>query len=369
MATSIKKTKAKPSRDSPKKSQPKRARATEELRRQRDEAREQLAAASHILRVIASSPTHLQPVLDVVAENAARLCESVDAQIFRVEDDVLQVVASYGPFPAVPLPLGRGSVTGRAVVDRQAIHIPDINAESESEFPESKKAPIRGGSDTRTRLAVPLLREGNAIGAILVRRAEVRAFSDTQIKLLETFADQALIAIENVRLFKELEARNRDITEALEQQTATSEILQIISSSPTDLQPVFDIIVHNAAQLCEGSGCSVVRLDGEMLYLAAQYNISAEAREAMQRMFPMRPTRELAVARAVFDSAVIHMPDVNEEVEYRHDIAEISYARALLAVPLLRNGRPIGAIGVNRSRVGPFSDKQIALLKTFADRR
>jgi GAF domain-containing protein len=367
MATSIKKTKAKPSRDSPQKSQPKRAQTTEELRRERDEALEQLAAASHILRVIASSPTHLQPVLDVVAENAARLCESVDAQIFRVEDDVLRVVASYGPFPAVPLPLGRGSVTGRAVVDRQAIHIPDINAESESEFPESKKAPIRGGSDTRTRLAVPLLREGNAIGAILVRRAEVRAFSDTQIKLLETFADQAVIAIENVRLFKELEARNRDITEALEQQTATSEILQIISSSPTDLQPVFDIIVHNAAQLCEGSGCSVVRLDGEMLYLAAQYNISAEAREAMQRMFPMRATRELAVARAVFDSAVIHMPDVNEEVEYRHDIAEISYARALLAVPLLRNGRPIGAIGVNRSRVGPFSDKQIALLKTFAD--
>jgi two-component system, NtrC family, sensor kinase len=212
-----------------------------------------------------------------------------------------------------------------------------------------------------------MLREGTLIGVIVIRRTEVQPFTDKQIELVTTFADQAVIAIENVRLFQELQVRNRDLTEALEQQTATSEILQIISSSPTDLQPVFDIIVHNAAQLCEGSGCSVVRFDGEMLYLVAQYNISAEAREAMQRMFPMRPTRELAVARAVFDSTVVHMPDVLEEVEYRHDIAEISYARALLAVPLLRNGRPIGAIGVNRSRAGPFTDKQVALLKTFAD--
>src|SRR5262249_43569116 len=151
------------------------------------ESLEQQTATSEVLGVIASSPTNIQPVLDVVAENAARLCNSVDAQIFRVEDDLLRVVASYGPFPAVPLPVDRGSVTGRAVVDRQAIHIHNINAESESEFPQSKKAPGRGGSYTRTRLAVPLLREGIAIGAILVRRMEGRAFSDKPGTLLKTF--------------------------------------------------------------------------------------------------------------------------------------------------------------------------------------
>src|SRR5262245_13909566 len=227
----------------PKESRPKQTQVIEQLRRERDEAREQLAAASHILGVIASSPTRLLPVLDEVAENAARLCDSVDAQIFRVEDDVLRVVASYGPFPAAPLPVDRGSVTGRAVVDRQAIHIHDINAEPESEFPVSKKAPSRGGSDTRTRLAVPLLREGISIGAVLVRRTEVRPFSDRQIALLTTFADQAVIAIENVRLFQELK-------ESLEQQTATSEILGVIASSPTDIQPVLDVVAENAARLC-----------------------------------------------------------------------------------------------------------------------
>ena len=331
------------------------------------ESLEQQTATSEILGVIASSPTDIQPVLDVVAENAARLCDAVDAQIIRVEGNGYRHMASYGSLPVTERddvrPLIRGLVVGRAIIDQQTIHIHDLAAESEDDLP----APFLRTAGVRTVLATPLLREGVPIGAIQIRRQEVRPFTDKQIGLLQTFADQAVIAIENVRLFNELQVRNRDLTEALEQQTATSEILQIISSSPTDLQPVFDIIVHNAAQLCEGSGCSVVRFDGEMLYLVAQYNISAEAREAMQRMFPMRPTRELAVARAVFDSAVIHMPDVNEEVEYRHDIAEIGYARALLAVPLLRNGRPIGAIGVNRSRVGPFTDKQIALLKTFAD--
>ena len=151
-------------------------------------------------------------------------------------------------------------------------------------------------------LATPLLREGVAIGVIDIRRTEVRPFSEKQIALLKTFADQAVIAIENVRLFKELEVRNRDLTEALEQQTATSEILAVISSSPTDVQPVFDTIVKNAARLCEGSGCSVVRFDGEMVHLAAQHNVSAEAHDAMRRRFPHHPTRESAMERAVLDS-------------------------------------------------------------------
>jgi GAF domain-containing protein len=343
------------------------------------EALEQQTATSEILRVIANSPTDIQPVLDVVAENAARLCEAKDAVIYRVDGDTLQQVAVYGPIPVGqrPLPFTRGTPTGRAVLDRKSIHVHDMTAELETEFPNAK--PLQQISGTRTFLATPLLREGTPIGAIVIRRTEVRPFSEKQIALLKTFADQAVIAIENVRLFKELGDRNRQLTEALEHQTATSEILSVISSSPTDVQPVFDTIVKNAAQLCQGSGASVVRYDGELLYLVAQYNISAEVHEFMQRMFPKRPARQFAMERAVLDSTVIHIPDTYQDTEYRttlrseqwvrsqRDLAETGEARALLAAPLLRDGRPIGAIGVNRSHPGPFTENQIALLKTFAD--
>jgi GAF domain-containing protein len=348
----------------------------EDRNRQLTEALDQQTATSEILRVIASSPTDIQPVLDTVAENAARLCEATDATIWRIDGESLRSVAHFGaralemaaePAPLLQLqrPLNRDWPGGRAVVDGQTIHVHDLAAEVETEFPEAKAR--QQASGYRTILATPLLRESVPIGAIHIRRREVRSFTDTQIKLLETFADQAVIAIENVRLFQELQARNRDLTEALEQQTATSEILRVISSSPTDLQPVFDIIVSNAAQLCEGSGASVVRYDGELLHLVAQYNISAEGRDAMQRMFPRPPTRDFAMTRAVLDCAVIHIPDVREDAEYQQRAVRPEEVQALLAAPLLRDGRPIGAIGVNRSYRGPFSDNQIALLKTFAD--
>jgi GAF domain-containing protein/anti-sigma regulatory factor (Ser/Thr protein kinase) len=240
-----------------------------------------------------------------------------------------------------------------------------VAVETQNEFPGGKNIqPVTG---TRTALATPLLREGVAIGAIFIRRTEVRPFTEKQIALLKTFADQAVIAIENVRLFQELQVRNRDLTEALEQQTATGEILSVISSSPTDVQPVFDTIVKNAARLCEGSGCSVVRFDGEMVHLVAQHNVSAEAHDAMQRRYPRHPTRESAMERAVLDSTVIHIPDVRQDPDFRLHAELAGEVKALLAAPLLRDGRPIGAIGVNRSYPGSFTDKQIALLKTFAD--
>ena len=340
-------------------------RENKELKRERNEALEQQTATSEILRVIASSPTDIQPVLDVVAENAARLCDASDAQILRVDADILRLIASYGSLPtSVIRPINRQIASGRAVIDRQTIHVHDLAAAAD-EYPESTYRGVARG--VRTQLVTPLLRERLPIGAILIRRVEVRPFSEKQIALLKTFADQAVIAIENVRLFQELQGRNRDLTEALEQQTATSEILSVISSSPTDVQPVFDTIVKNAARLCEGSGASVVRYDGEMFYLVAQYNISEEIRDAMQRMFPTPPTRQFGMTRSVLDSTVIHIPDVRQDAEYRQDDVRAAEVRAVLAAPLLRDGRPIGAIGVNRSYPGSFTDNQIALLKTFAD--
>ena len=196
--------------------------------------------------------------MDTIAENAARVCGASDAVIRLVDGNVLLTAAHYGPVPdvAAERPIDRRSPGGRAVVDRQVIHIEDALSLPEAEFPETHPSDLR--VSIRTVLAVPLMREDVPIGSIHMRRTEVRPFSEKQIALLKTFADQAVIAIENVRLFKELEARNRDLTEALEQQTATSEILRVIASSPTDIQPVLDVVArmprgsvkHDLSQIC-----------------------------------------------------------------------------------------------------------------------
>ena len=222
------------------------------------EGLEQQNATSEIMRVIASLPTDIQPVLDAVAENASRLCEASDALIFRVNGDRQQRVANYGSMPVLEetfRSLERSNLVGRAILDRETIHIHDLAA-SESDFPNSKTRGIAMG--VRTALVAPLLRKGVSIGAIYVRRKEVRPFTDRQIKLFETFADQAVIAIENVRLFNELK-------ESLEQQTATSEILGVIASSPTEIQPVLDVIAENAARVC-GADDAMIRLSRTMVF-------------------------------------------------------------------------------------------------------
>ena len=250
------------------------------------ESLEQQTATSEILGVIASSPTDIQPVLDAVAENAARLCEATDAQITRVDGDVLRIMASHGSI-AVPLsaraegiPIRRDIVAGRAVLDRRTVHVEDLAAEIDGEFAGAKY--LQQITGQRATLSTPLLREGVAIGAIVIRRMEVRPFSEKQIRLLETFASQAVIAIENVRLFKELGERNAELREALEHQTATAEVLGIISRSPTDVQPVLDAIVESAAQVCGVEDVMLRLHEGNTMVARAHFGPITIARDRDQ---------------------------------------------------------------------------------------
>jgi signal transduction histidine kinase len=321
------------------------------------EALERQTATSEILHVISRSPTDVQPVLDATAESAARLCEARDVLIMLREGEQLLVRAHFGTIPrASAVPLVRESPSGRAVLERQPIHVEDLSVADDP--PVGGRFALRDG--LRTALAVPLLRQASAIGVILVRRAEVRPFSENQIHLLQTFADQAVIAIENVRLFTELEGRNRDLT-------ATSEILRVISQSPTDVQPVFDTIIRSAVRLCDALYGTAVRFDGETMHLAAGYNHTPEVHQALEEAFPMRPDRRMMAGRAILARTVVQVEDALDDPEYAQDVARAGGFRSMLAVPMMREGNPTGAIVVNRAQPGSFSVSQIDLLKTFAD--
>ena len=334
-----------------------------EARKRESEALEQQTATSEILRVISSSPTDLQPVLNAVVKSAARFCGAADAELFRLDGEHLKVAAHSGPIAAPVgrlIPVVKGSVSGRAFAERRAIHVADLQAEAE-EFPVTSGMARELGF--RTSLSVPLLREGMAVGTITLRRAEVNPFTDKQIALLQTFADQAVIAIENVRLFHEMK-------EALEQQTATSEILRIISSSPTDLQPVFNTIVRSADRLCNGLNSAVYLYDGELVHHVALSDPSPEARVEFARQFPQRPNPELGVGRVVLTGTIAHSADVLGDPNFGEGarrFARLRGFRALLLVPMLRAGRVVGVISVGRAEPGLFPDSQVTLLQTFAD--
>jgi two-component system, NtrC family, sensor kinase len=321
------------------------------------EALEQQTATSEILRVIASSPTDLQPVLDAVAESAARLCGASDANIRLRDGDALRSVANYGPLPydAVFL-VNRGTAAGRAVIDGRTVHVEDYAAKSEDDFPEGKEVVQRLGF--RTVLATPLLRESVAIGAIVIRRIEVNPFTEKQIRLLETFADQAVIAIENVRLFKELEERNTELREALEHQTATAEVLGIISRSPTDVQPVLDAIVESAARVC-GIDDVVLRLrEGNALIPRAHFGSIPIGRVEIGM--------DEAQHRWVHEHGTLHISDVRAQNDFPM-LGSAGVARTYLSAPLRQQGELIGLLSARRTEVRPFTPAQIKLLETFAD--
>ncbi|PLU65993.1 histidine kinase, partial [Sinorhizobium medicae] len=343
------------------------------LRRELVEAIEQQTATSEILRVISTSPSDVQPVFDAIAENAARLCAAEFCFVFRFDEERLHPVAYHGvsrqgieavraKFPQQP---SRGNVTGRAFISGAIEQIPDVFADPEYQMLSLAKI-VR----YRSAIGVPLMRKGRPIGSLAVTRRQIGPFPERQVELLQTFADQAVIAIENARLFEEAQAHNREIMEALEQQTATSGILRVISTSPTDVQPVFDMIALSAARLCSAQFCHVFRYDGQRLHFVAYHRLEPEGVEAVRALFPSTPDRGSAAGRSILSGSVVQILDRLIDPEYEAHTtlgAQSANYRSLVAVPILRNRDPIGTIVVARTDPGMFPDRQVELLKTFAD--
>jgi two-component system, NtrC family, sensor kinase len=321
--------------------------------------------SSNILRVIASSPTDVGPVLEAIVENACELCDASDAIVFLEDAGELRSTAHHGPIPErlTKLPISQTRIVGRAFLDRKPVHVRDYHSPEGAEFPDGQEIARRWGY--RTMLAVPLLREGESIGIILLRRNEVNPFSDKQIALLQTFADQAVIAIGNVRLFEEVQAKTRDLTEALTYQTGSSNILSVIASSPTDIGPVLKAIVESACGLCEAYDAVVLLRDGDDL------RFSAHQGPIPVKLEKLPISRNSVTGRSVIDRVPVHLHDAlsDEGAEFPEgqEHSRRDGFRSILCVPMVREGESIGAIALRRTEVNPFSDKQIALLQTFAN--
>ena len=321
--------------------------------------------SANILRVIASSPTDVTPVLQAIVESACQLCGAYDALVRLKQGDGLAFGAHHGPLPVSldSVPITENSTAGRAVMGRKPVHVHDLLSPEGDSFPHARALAREHGE--RTILSVPLLRENESIGAIVLRRAEVHPFSDKQIALLQTFADQAVIAIGNVRLFEEVQAKTRDLTEALTYQTGSGNILKVIASSPTDVGPVLNAIVDSACELCEANDAIVYLKEGEDLRQSAHHG---PIPVALQRR---AISRDYVSGCSVVDKAPIHLHDVlsDEGAEFpeAQELSRTNRIRTILAVPLLSENECIGTILLRRTEVRPFSDKQIALLQTFAD--
>ena len=333
---------------------------------------QQQTATADVLKVISRSTFDLQTVLNTLTESAARLCAADKGVIFLRDGDLYRWGANYGFSPEVipyalehPLRPDRGSIIGRVALEGRAIHIPDVLAD-----PEYLATGYQKAFGYRTNLGVPLMREGTTIGVFSLTRDKVNPFNEKQIELATTFADQAVIAIENVRLFEAEQQRTRELTESLEQQTATSEVLRVISSSPGDLAPVFDTMLANATRLCDATHGNVWRFDGEQLHAVAVCGDPGFV-EWLRQHSPVLPIAGSAADRIVRGEHVVHVTDRREESAYRsnqtfRELVDKSGVRASLSVALRKDETLLGMINVYRQETRLFSDKQIALLENFA---
>ena len=327
------------------------------------ESLQQQTATADVLKVISRSTFDLQVVLQTLVESAARLCEAEMVAILRPHAKTFQYAASHG-FPpgfieiAKTSPVAdRGTVSGRAIAEGRPIHIHDVLADPEYTFAGGQQA-----AGFRTLLGIPLLREGVPVGVIVLSRKTVRPFTDKQIELVATFADQAVIAIENVRLFDEVQARTAELSESLQQQTATADVLKVISRSTFDLQTVLDTLVESAARLCEADMVGIARQHGDVFRQVAYWGFSPEYRAFMEQ-HPIPVGRGSISGRTLQEGRVIQITDVLVDPEYMmKEAAMVGGPRTFLGVPMLREGIPIGVIVLQRKAVQPFTDKQIELV-------
>jgi GAF domain-containing protein len=353
------------------------ARLLNELRQRTadlSESLEQQTATSDVLHVISSSQGELRPVFDALLANAVRLCEAKLGTLWLAEANGFRAIAMHGASASymnvrlgILLEPGPKTALGRAAASKEIIHIDDLAADKAY----SDRDPMRVTSveigGIRTLLCVPMLKENQVIGLIGIYRQEVRPFTDKQIALVQNFAAQAVIAIDNARLLGELRQRTADLSESLEQQTATSRVLEVISRSTFDLQAVFETVAESSIRLCGADRAFIYRLDGELLRIAVAFNASQELKDFISQN-PIRVGRDSASGRVVLERRTIHIPDVLADLEYSYGAKDVEAIRTILSVPIVKGDDLLGVLGIyHLDEVRPFTDKQIALVETFAD--
>ena len=333
------------------------------------ESLQEQSATADVLKVISRSTFDLQVVLDTLVQSAARLCDADIAVINRLRDANYEVAANHGLAPEqinaianLPIKAERSTITGRAALEQRAIFVPDVMAD-----PEFTSKDWYESVGSRAMLGVPLLREGIPVGVMVLMRRAVRPFTQKQIELATTFADQAVIAIENVRLFEEVQARTEELKESLAQQTATADVLKVISRSAFDLRGVLQTLVASAARFCEADKAQIIREKNGGFYTAETYGYSREFIDFIKSI-PIKAERGTASGRALVEGRVVHIADVRADPEYTLvEASRLGDFRTALSVPMLREGIPVGVLTLTRSEVQPFADKQIELVTTFAD--